>query len=119
MNNRPIILIDDDDDDLELMKDAFSQLKTENEIICFDDGTKFIEYMRAMEGCVFFILCDVNMAKTSGLELKSIIYDDEKLRLKCVPFIFLSTSRASNEIMKAYSFGVKQRMEHRLWEMWV
>ncbi|RYF84169.1 MAG: response regulator, partial [Chitinophagaceae bacterium] len=39
MNNRPIILIDDDDDDLELMKDAFSQLKTENEIICFDDGT--------------------------------------------------------------------------------
>ncbi len=55
----------------------------------------------------FFILCDINMVKLNGIKLKKIIYDDERLRIKCVPFIFLSTSSASDSIMKAYSYGVQ------------
>ncbi len=107
MNKKPIIVIDDDEDDLELILQAFSELNIENEIIVFNDGLKFLEYMKATENKTFFILCDINMAKLSGIELKKIIYDDEKLRMKCVPFIFLSTSSASGSIMKAYSYGVQ------------
>jgi CheY-like chemotaxis protein len=107
MNKKPIIVIDDDDEDLELILKAFSELNIENEIIVFNDGLKFLEYIKATERGTFFILCDLNMSKISGIELKKIIHDDEELRIKCVPFIFLSTSCASSSIMKAYSFGVQ------------
>lgn len=107
MNNKPIIIIDDDKEDLDLIKDALVQLEVENEIIVFDDGFQFLDFIRATNNRAFFMLCDVNMARINGLELKRLIYDDEQLRLKCVPFIFLSTSGASSEILKAYSYGVQ------------
>lgn len=107
MNQKPIIIIDDDDEDLDLIKEALAQLKVENEIIVFADGLQFLDFIKATENRAFFILCDVNMAKINGLELKKLLYDDELLRLKCVPFIFMSTSGASHEVMKAYSYGVQ------------
>lgn len=107
MNNKPIIIIDDDDEDLDLIKDAFAQLKIENEIIVFNTGFKFLDFIRETNNRAFFILCDINMSRISGLELKKFLYDDEHLRLKCVPFIFLSTSGASTEVLKAYSYGVQ------------
>ena len=107
MHNKPIIIIDDDDDDLEIIKEAFVQLNISNEIIVFNDGYKFLEYVRLNNNRPFFILCDINMGKISGLELKKLIYDDEQLRIKCVPFVFMSTSGGSAEVMRAYSYGVQ------------
>jgi CheY-like chemotaxis protein len=107
MNENPIIIIDDDDDDLEMIQQAFIELKIENEIIVFNDGVKFLEFVKSTRNKTFLILCDVNMTLIDGLELKRRIYEDEELRLKCVPFVFLSTSRASDAIMEAYSFGVQ------------
>ncbi len=49
MNKKPIIVIDNDKDDLELMQQAFSELNIDNEIIVFDDGLKFLEYIKATE----------------------------------------------------------------------
>ncbi|SOD90522.1 response regulator [Spirosoma fluviale] len=107
MDKKPIIVIDDDDEDLELILLAFSELAMENEIIVFNDGLKFLDHIRSTEERTFFILCDINMHKISGLELKKMIYDDEALRIKCVPFIFMSTSDSSSSVMKAYSYGVQ------------
>jgi CheY-like chemotaxis protein len=106
-DKKPIIIIDDDDDDLETIQEALVSINTENEIIVFNDGYLFLDFIKKTENQAFFILCDLNMAKISGLELKKIIFEDEKLRMKCVSFIFLSTSRASAEVMRAYSFGVQ------------
>jgi len=107
MNKNPIIIVDDDTEDLELIQQAFAELKIENEIIVFDDGFKFLEFITGTHDKTFFILCDINMTRIDGLELKQKIYDDEKLRIKCVPFLFLSTSNASTAVMRAYSFGVQ------------
>jgi len=107
MNNKPIIIIDDDNEDLDLVKQALLDLKVENEIIVFNDGFKFIDFIRTTRNRAFFTLCDVNMSRINGLELKKLIYDDEQLRLKCVPFIFMSTSGASSAVMRAYSYGVQ------------
>ena len=107
MNSNSIIIIDDDDDDLELIKQAFEALKVENEIIIFNDGHAFLDYMRETDKKTFFILCDINMSKIDGLELKKLIHDDERLRIKCVPFLFLATIGASSSIMRAYSFDVQ------------
>lgn len=107
MNNNPIIIIDDDTEDLEIIKQAFSDLKVENEIIVFDDGFKFLDFIKTTDKKAFFILCDVNMTKINGIELKKNIFDDDRLRIKCIPFLFLSSSKASTSIMEAYSFGVQ------------
>jgi CheY-like chemotaxis protein len=107
MDNNAIILVDDDQEDLELFQEAFSELKVPNEIIVFDDGLGFLEFMRTTNKKPFFILCDINMASIDGLELKKKILEDERLRLKCIPFLFFSTSKASKSIMAAYSLNVQ------------
>ncbi len=107
MSIGPIIIIDDDKDDLDFINQAFLDLKVENEIMFFDDGMKFIDFMKTTDQKAFFILSDINMNKINGLELKKMVFDDERLRLKCIPFLFFSTSGASDSILKAYSFGVQ------------
>ncbi len=54
MNKKPIIVVDDDQDDLELLQQAFSELNVDNEIIVFDDGLKFLEYMKTTDNGTFF-----------------------------------------------------------------
>jgi CheY-like chemotaxis protein len=66
-----------------------------------------MDYIKSTERKSFFILCDINMNKIGGLELKQRIFQDERLRLKCIPFLFFSTSKATSSITKAYSFGVQ------------
>jgi CheY-like chemotaxis protein len=107
MNDKPIIIIDDDNDDLDLIQEAFSQLDIENEIIYFSNGLEFLDFIRATKNNAFFILCDVNMAKITGLDLKKMIFEDEVLRLKCVPFIFISTSYMLADVVQAYSCDVQ------------
>lgn len=107
MNKNPIIIVDDDPDDLELTQQAFAEINVENEIVSFSSGLKFLDYVKVMKNKTFFILCDMEMTEINGLELKQIIFDDEVLRLKCVPFIFLSNGYASTAVMRAYSFGVQ------------
>lgn len=107
MNKKPIIIIDDDKDDLDFIRQALLELNVENEITSFDDGYAFLDFARATKNKAFFTLCDINMAKINGLELKKQIFEDEELRMKCVPFIFLSSSMASSSVMRAYSFDVQ------------
>jgi CheY-like chemotaxis protein len=107
MNANPIVVIDDDDEDIEMITQAFKEIKVENDVITFRSGEAFLDFIRTTDQKVFFILCDINMSRISGLELKKRIFEDERLRLKCIPFIFLSTSGASDSIMRAYSFGVQ------------
>jgi len=107
MNKNPIIVVDDDTEDLELMQEAFADLNIESEIIVFNNGFKFLDFVKGMKNKIFFILCDIDMSEIDGLALKKRIYEDEELRLKWVPFIFLSDNFASTAVMKAYSFGVQ------------
>jgi len=57
-------------------------------ILFFHDGLKFLEYIKATESGTFFILCDINMSKLTGIELKKIIHDDEKLRINVFHLYF-------------------------------
>jgi CheY-like chemotaxis protein len=107
MNKNPIVIVDDDDEDLQIIIEAFKELKVENEIIVFDNGFKFLEYMWTTERPTFFILCDINLGIINGLELKKKVQEDVRLRLKCIPFILYSTSKASKVILEAYSTGVQ------------
>lgn len=105
--DKAIIIIDDDDDDLEIFQQTIIDLKCNNEVITFSDPYKFLDFIRTTDRLFEFILCDINMNTMDGLELKKILHDDEMLRMKCIPFIFWSTSRAKPTIREAYSYNVQ------------
>jgi DNA-binding NtrC family response regulator len=107
MSSSPIVVIDDDVDDLELIEEAFSEINSEHKVITFDDGDQFFDYMKTSKVKPFVVLCDMNMGKTDGLSLKKKISEDEQLRLKCVPFLLFSTSKATKSIYEAYSHNVQ------------
>ncbi len=106
-NSNPIIIIDDDPDDLEIFQEGFKELGVDNEIIVFTDGNKFYDYISRTDRKSFFIFCDINMHKINGFDLKKKIFDNEELRLKCIPFLMLSTSGAPTSVIDAYSLNVQ------------
>ncbi|MCW3113013.1 MAG: histidine kinase [Segetibacter sp.] len=106
-NPNTIIIIDDDIDDVELFQEGFKQLGVENEIMVFTDGNKFYDYISTTSNKSFFIFCDINMNGLNGFELKKKIFDNEEIRLKCIPFLMLSTSGAPKSVLEAYSLNVQ------------
>jgi len=107
MIRSPIIIIDDDIDDTTLIREAFDELKCENEIIVFHDSTLAFQYLEQLKQQPFFILCDVNMVRLNGLKLRQLINESEKLRLLAIPFLFWSTSGSSHLVNQAYSLNIQ------------
>lgn len=103
----PIVIIDDDDEDLELINEAFVELSVKNERLSFKSATEALLFLKSSECKPLFILCDVNMQLLSGFELREILHKDEILRLKSIPFLFLSTSDELKGITNAYNLSVQ------------
>lgn len=109
----PIVVVDDDADDQYLYKQVFENLHVENEVISFYDGTDALKYLTETSEEPFLILCDINMPKMSGLELREEICKRPDLINKNTPFIFLSTSARQGDMERAselytHGFFVKE-----------
>ena len=103
----PIIMIDDDLDDLVLYKKAFSSLNVTNEVLTFTCATEALEYLKARIDPCFFVLCDINMPKMDGLQLREELNKDKFTRFKTVPFLFLSTSNQFEHVNKSYNLSIQ------------
>ncbi len=107
-----IHMCDDDPDDRLLIKEALQEAKVPNEIDYTEDGEQLLRYLRRegefenlkdqpMPG---LILLDLNMPKKDGRETLIEIKKDNKL--KHIPVVILTTSRADEDILKSYEMGV-------------
>lgn len=105
--NGPIIVIEDDEDDHEILVEVFNQLQVKNTIKLFADGESALEYLRKTKEIPFIILCDINMPKINGLQLRSVIDLSPTLRKKAIPFIFLSTTADRRTVDLAYELTVQ------------
>ena len=105
----PIIVIDDDIDDQEIMQHAIRELGIKNEIIYFSLCTDALDYLtnHTDEINPFIILSDINLPKMNGIELKKKIDENERLRRKSIPFIFLSTAYDKKILEQAYEHRVQ------------
>ena len=101
--NGNIIIIDDDLDDQLILENVFKELWVENPLIFFKDSVKAYQYLLNTDEQPFLILCDINMPRMSGLELKNKIDQHPRLKEKSIPFVFLSTSCRKQEVMQAYN----------------
>jgi CheY-like chemotaxis protein len=104
----PIVVVDDDEDDQAILREVFEgPLKITNPLKFFTDGNKVLEYLRNTNEQPFIIFCDVNMPIMNGLELRNIIHEDDYLRKKSIPFIFLSTAVSHQDLQRAYELNVQ------------
>jgi CheY-like chemotaxis protein len=98
----PIILVEDDLDDQEMMKEVFAVLKVPNEIKVFDTAVAAFEYLVTTTDKPFIIFSDVNLPKMTGAELKKKINDNDKLRKRSIPFVFLTTTSTHTTVLEAF-----------------
>lgn len=106
-NNNPIIVIEDDLDDQEMLKEVFEDLAYPNEIRFFGDGEEALEFLNRTDIIPFLILSDINLPKLDGFALRNKVKMDAALQVKCIPYIFFSTSTNQKAVIDAYSLSVQ------------
>src|SRR5688572_7102573 len=97
----PVIVIEDDTDDQQMLEEIFKGLDYGNEIIFFSDGNEALKYLNLTDVMPFLILSDINMPRISGWELRSRIHQNEKLNIKCIPYLFFTTAADKKFVIDA------------------
>ena len=118
----PIIIIEDDADDQELLNDIFGELQIPNLLRFFNSCMNAFDYLISTIEKPFLIISDINLPAMTGLELCRKITDNELLKRKCIPFVFLTTTSDQKVITEAYKmfvqgFFVKPTSVHEQKEM--
>ena len=103
----PIVVVEDDADDQYFIRTICEKLGVSTDIIFFDYGKKALHYLMTTERRTFLILCDINMPIMNGLELRRNIQENENLRKKSIPFVFLSTAARPKEVGEDYDLTVQ------------
>lgn len=103
----PIIVIEDDKDDQEMFAEVFAELNYPNQVTFFSDGASALEYLLSFDKQPFLILSDINLPKLDGFKLREKIHNNEQLRLKCIPYLFFTTTVNQRSIIDAYSQSVQ------------
>ena len=104
---RPIIILDDDMDDQEIMREVLEDLQVPYRIDFYMHAKDLLDYLYTTKEVPFLIFSDVNLPSMNGLELRKIFFENEYLRIKSIPFIFLSTSSDEFAVKEAYNLTVQ------------
>lgn len=105
--NGPIVLIEDDETDADVIMTAIRELKAPNPLMHFHTAAEALEYLRTTADCPMMLLCDVRMPGIDGLSMLRQIQISDFLRVKAIPFIFLSAIDAQEVIDEAYNLGLQ------------
>ncbi len=105
--NGPIIVIEDDVDDQEVLVEIFEKLGYKNKIIYFEDGNDALAYLNQTDVQPFLILSDINMPKLNGFDLRNMVFTNEQLQTKCIPYLFFTTAANKKSVIDAYTMSVQ------------
>ena len=103
----PIVVIEDDEDDRLVLSSVFAELDFPNKVVYFGDGEEALEYLLAFTEQPFLILSDINLPKLNGMQLRDKIHNNEQLTLKCIPYLFFTTSADQRNVIDAYSKSIQ------------
>jgi CheY-like chemotaxis protein len=106
-----ILMADDDADDRLLAREAMQESRVLNDLYFVEDGVQLLNYLRG-DGVFYnralypmpgLILLDLNMPKMDGREALAQLKADPRLRR--IPVVILTTSKAEEDKMKGYDLG--------------
>lgn len=112
INAIEILVADDDAEDRMLIRDALYESRLKNGLQFVVDGEELLDYLHNRDKYSDkekyprpgIILLDLNMPKKDGREALKEIKQDPKLRT--IPVVVLTTSKAEEDILKTYNLGV-------------
>src|SRR5688572_9293559 len=107
-----ILMAEDDEDDYVIARDVFEDHRIANDLRWVKDGVELMDYLRRKGEYADpekspdpgLILLDLNMPRKDGREALKEIKGDPKLRR--IPVIILTTSKAEEDIVRSYDLGV-------------
>jgi CheY-like chemotaxis protein len=103
-----ILLIEDSPSDTELTVEALKEAKVRNSLSVVEDGVQAVEFLRRQGDYADaprpdLILLDLNLPRKDGREVLAEIKSDPDLKM--IPVIVLTTSRADQDILRAYELN--------------
>ena len=112
-NAKPVtfLIAEDDPDDRLLINEAFQESLVSNSVFFVEDGVELMDYLNrqgryadpAVAPTPDLILLDLNMPRKDGREALAEIKSDPRLRY--IPVVVLTTSKAEEDIMRSYDIG--------------
>ena len=101
-----ILLVEDNAGDVRLAREGLRECKLLNNLSVAEDGVKAMAFLRregehAHAPRPDLIMLDLNLPRKDGREVLNEIKEDEKL--KQIPVVILTTSKAEEDIVKSYS----------------
>lgn len=107
-----VIIAEDDPDDRLLIKDAIKEAgKQSIDVYFVQDGAEMLDFLyhrgkykdQSKAPDPELVLLDLNMPKKGGMEVLQEIKSDPRLR--AIPVVVLTTSRAPEHIARSYELG--------------
>jgi two-component system, chemotaxis family, response regulator Rcp1 len=100
-----ILLVEDNLGDARLTREALKEGKVYNNLHWTKDGVEALEFLHKQgkykdASRPDIILLDLNLPKKDGREVLEEIKADD--RLKCIPVVILTTSRAEEDVLRTY-----------------
>ncbi len=104
-----VLLVEDDTNDALLLQRAFHRAKLTSLLRVVSDAEQAMAYLEGEEAVPSLLLLDLNLPRTSGLELLDWLRQ-RPAPLKDLPVIVLTSSRDTEDIDKAYDLGANSYM---------
>jgi two-component system, chemotaxis family, response regulator Rcp1 len=103
-----ILLVEDSPSDTDLTLEALRDFKVRNHVSVVEDGVLALQFLRragpyAEAPRPDLIMLDLNLPRKDGREVLAEIKKDE--HLKTIPVVVLTTSRADQDIARAYQLN--------------
>ena len=103
-----ILLVEDSPSDTDLTLEALNDFKVRNHVSVVEDGVLAMQFLRrqgqfARAPRPDLIMLDLNLPRKDGREVLAEIKADDDLKI--IPIVVLTTSRAEQDILRAYQLN--------------
>jgi len=105
MQTGAVYIIDDDVDDHQIVMEIWKELNLPNQLLFFSTGADMMDHLSREDHAPFLIICDVNLPRVDGFELRQKLLDTGIKKFNSVPFIYWSTHASETQITKAYDLS--------------
>ncbi len=100
-----ILLVEDSPSDAEFTAEALKEAKVRNHLSLVEDGVQAMEFLRrqgkyAQAPRPDLIMLDLNLPRKDGREVLAELKEDADLKM--IPVVVLTTSRAEEDVLRAY-----------------
>jgi CheY-like chemotaxis protein len=105
MEKGAIWIIDDDTEDQDIITEIFDELKLPHELVFLNSAEATLKRLDEVKIAPFIIICDVNLPRINGFELREMLLHREGPKFHSVPFIYWSTQASESQVKQAFDLS--------------